>query len=123
MSKQWPECEEFYSLMQRYRHLPVTWQQEVISVYEEIKEWLRKTKEDHMKVINCRTLGELCEHMLDGEPVFIFRAQDQCSVKALHEYLRIIQEDGGKNTIRTEEDIQRFIAWRDTHPSRVKLPD
>ncbi|KKK59303.1 hypothetical protein LCGC14_3035720 [marine sediment metagenome] len=38
----WPECEEFYNLMQHYRHMPIERQTEVVEAYEAIKQWLRK---------------------------------------------------------------------------------
>lgn len=38
----WPECEEFYNLMQYYRHTPVTNPIEVHERYEDVKRWLRE---------------------------------------------------------------------------------
>jgi len=34
--------EEFYNLMQKYRHTPITNQEETVKSYEEVKTWLRK---------------------------------------------------------------------------------
>ncbi len=41
VSPDWPECEDFYNLMQLYRHMPVECPAEVKAAYEEIKSWLR----------------------------------------------------------------------------------
>ena len=38
----WPECEEFYNLMQQYRHTPFNAPDEVLKAYRVIKRWLRK---------------------------------------------------------------------------------
>jgi hypothetical protein len=41
VSEDWPECEEFYNLMQAYRHTPVFDPALVIIHYEKVKEYLR----------------------------------------------------------------------------------
>lgn len=76
-----------------------------------------------MKVINCQTLGEVCEHMLDGEPVFLIRAQDSLSVKAIQDYLDTARRHGAKNTGRSTEKLERFVKWQKENPNKVKLPD
>jgi predicted RNA polymerase sigma factor len=38
----WPECEEFYNLMQNYRHMPVVEIPSVVRAYEDVKKWLRQ---------------------------------------------------------------------------------
>ena len=38
----WPECEEFYDLMQSYRHASLLSQDGVVRAYEAVKQWLRK---------------------------------------------------------------------------------
>ena len=38
----WPECEEFYNLMQNYRHAASLPQGDVVRSYEAVKQWLRK---------------------------------------------------------------------------------
>jgi hypothetical protein len=45
MSAQWPECEEFYNLMQQYRHTAVDDFGGTISAYEAVKQWLRSSTE------------------------------------------------------------------------------
>jgi hypothetical protein len=37
----WPESEEFYNLMQAYRHAPMEDQKAVVDAYEAVKEYLR----------------------------------------------------------------------------------
>ena len=37
----WPENEEFYNLMQAYRHAPMEDQKAVVDAYEAVKEYLR----------------------------------------------------------------------------------
>ena len=37
----WPESEEFYNLMQAYRHAPMEDQKSVVEAYEAVKEYLR----------------------------------------------------------------------------------
>lgn len=37
----WPECREFYELMQAYRHASLWDQAETVEKYEAVKEWLR----------------------------------------------------------------------------------
>lgn len=41
LSADWPECKEFYDLMQYYRHAPVIDQPFTVKRYELVKEWLR----------------------------------------------------------------------------------
>jgi hypothetical protein len=40
--KEWPECEEFYNLMQQYRQTPHTDQEGVVAAYEAVKVWIRQ---------------------------------------------------------------------------------
>ena len=37
----WPECKDFFDLMQYYRHAPVTDQTFVVKRYDLVKDWLR----------------------------------------------------------------------------------
>ena len=37
----WPESEEFYNLMQAYRHAPMEDQKAVVDAYKAVKEHLR----------------------------------------------------------------------------------
>lgn len=41
LSADWPECEEFYNLMQAYRHEPVGHVVTIKQNYEAVKSWLR----------------------------------------------------------------------------------
>lgn len=36
------ESEEFYNLMQRYRHFPIERQDLVIAAFEDVKAWIRE---------------------------------------------------------------------------------
>ena len=36
------ECEEFYNLMQIYRHSPITKQEETVVAYENVKEYIER---------------------------------------------------------------------------------
>ena len=43
----WPECEEFYNLMQAYRHINqrvFTSESLTVIAYERVKDWLRKDR-------------------------------------------------------------------------------
>lgn len=73
-----------------------------------------------MKKIDCLTLGQLCKVMLDGEPVFIIRAQDAAAVRTLSKYAEFSKEIGGLNISRTEQSIAEFLIWRETHQSKVR---
>ena len=76
-----------------------------------------------MKIINCQTLGELCEFMLDREPCFLLRAQDMFSVPAVQFYMKHAEKNGGKNTIRTKDQLDKMVAWRTNNLLKVKIPD
>ena len=76
-----------------------------------------------MKIINSQTLGELCEFMLDGEPVFIIRAQDNLAYGVVEHYLDMTKKYKGKNSIRTEAQLTRIQQWQQENPSKVKIPD
>lgn len=45
MNDEWPECEEFYNLMQAYRHTPLVCDREVLENYKAVKAWLRRERE------------------------------------------------------------------------------
>ncbi len=76
-----------------------------------------------MKIINCQTLGELCEYMLDGEPVFLIRSQDISALEAVSEYIRISSINGGKNIIRAHDQLSKIKEWRDSNPKKVRVAD
>jgi len=40
----WPECKEFYELMQQYRHVAVSVPALVVDRYEAVKDWLRASR-------------------------------------------------------------------------------
>ena len=76
-----------------------------------------------MKVINCQTLGDMCEFMLDGEPVFLIRAQDSIAKIIIATYLSYTTRDGGKNTGRVKQQLEKVEKWQKDNPHKVKLPD
>lgn len=76
-----------------------------------------------MKVLDCISLGQMCESLLDGEPVFIIRAQDKAAIAALSAYLEATKTEGGSNTSRTWDARQKFIDWQRDNPKRVKAAD
>lgn len=76
-----------------------------------------------MKVINCQTLGEICECMLDGEPVFVLRAQDQVALSTLEEYYHRAFDAHAKNLTRVRHAKERFREWQEKNPQKVKVPD
>ena len=47
LDNDWPECEEFYNLMQAYRHTPITEQRLTVENYEAVKEWLRNQVKEY----------------------------------------------------------------------------
>lgn len=75
-----------------------------------------------MKTINCHTLGEMCTCLLDGEPVFVIRAQDQLSVEILEKYRYAAAITGATNVGRTQDAINTFKKWQSENHDRVKLP-
>lgn len=76
-----------------------------------------------MKKIDCKNLGDMCEFMLDGEPVFIIRAHDAAAVGALVEYKELSKLAGGGNLIRTQASIDRFESWQKAHKDFVRPAD
>jgi hypothetical protein len=76
-----------------------------------------------MKMIDCRSLSQICEFMLDGEPCFLIRAQDIVSIPALEHYYQLAFDADGKNLSRVREVKNRFREWQEQNPSRVKKPD
>ena len=76
-----------------------------------------------MKTLNCCTLGEMCEFLLDGEPCFVIRAKDVIAKDVIGTYIEKSYQAGGKNTIRAGHHLERIIAWQKLNPDKVKVPD
>lgn len=76
-----------------------------------------------MKKVDCKLLGDLCEFLLDGEPVFIIRAHDAAAIPSLKNYLVETKELRGGNTIRTSAMISRFKSWQESHKDFVRPAD
>lgn len=77
----------------------------------------------NMKIVNCISLGEMCEAALDGEPVFIIRAKDKLAIEAVEHYLSLAVDNGCVNTGRSRSVLYNMNVWREKHPNKVKLPD
>jgi hypothetical protein len=76
-----------------------------------------------MKVLNCLLLGDICEFLLEGEPVFVIRAQDKAAPGALTGYIAESVRLGGANITRATDAQKRIIEWQRLHPKKVKLAD
>lgn len=76
-----------------------------------------------MKVINCLTLGEICEAALDGEPVFVLRAKDKAILETLEYYRDTSTKLGGKNAYRVNKAIARIVLWQKENVSKMKVAD
>lgn len=76
-----------------------------------------------MKVINCQTLGEVCECMLDGEPVFLIRAQDKLAVEVISTYLETARQEKARNLGRVRDVLAKVVMWQSQNANKVKIPD
>jgi hypothetical protein len=76
-----------------------------------------------MKVINCQTLGDLCEFMLDGEPVFLIRAHDIAAEPAIKQYIEESTTLGGRNIGRSIDQLTRIRKWQKENPHKVRVAD
>jgi len=76
-----------------------------------------------MRKLDCTLLSEMGTYLLEGEPVFVLRAQDRLAMDVLHEYLKLGQAMGAKNMGRVRAVHTRFAQWRDANPGRMKVPD
>jgi hypothetical protein len=74
---------------------------------------------------NCHNLGELCQQLLDGEPVFILRAQDKLSLQKIKDYKSNASKNKASKTVlaRVKQAIDEFSNWRKNNKEKVKLPD
>lgn len=73
-----------------------------------------------MRTLNCAVLGDMCEFLLEGEPVFVIRAQDKSSVKAVSDYIAASRQFGGTNLIRAEAHLARIVEWQTKNPDKVR---
>lgn len=60
-----------------------------------------------------------------AEPTFTFRAQDILSVMVLDNYARLLEmyEPNGAKIVRVTDELNKFRAWQQANPGKVKLPD
>ena len=73
--------------------------------------------------VNIHVLTKLCEYLLDGEPVFIIRAQDAAAVFSVDRYIEESDKEGGINLGRAREHRERIDKWQKANPTRVKPAD
>ena len=69
---------------------------------------------------NCQNLGELCKAILDGEPVFIIRAQDDAALDGVQGYLDVCElsiED------RVRSAMKEIKEWQEQNKDKVKKAD
>ena len=68
---------------------------------------------------------EILTHLHEGEPVFIFRAQDILSVMVLSHYAKLIEDytSGGGQLTSVIDTANEFREWQRANPGKVKLPD
>lgn len=61
----------------------------------------------------------------NDEPTFTFRAQDILSVMVLDNYARLLEmyEPNGAKIVRVTDELNKFRAWQQANPGKVKLPD
>jgi hypothetical protein len=76
-----------------------------------------------MKKVDCQVIGQIAEMLLDGEPVFLLRAQDVAAVPTLDHYLHESKKVDGQNQLRAHAQLQRFKAWQLQHKERVRAAD
>jgi hypothetical protein len=78
------------------------------------------------------------ERLHPGEPYFFIRAQDKLSVAAVVEYSHLLRHESVNSSLRGDKDLsdsldkqadevlayaQRFKAWQQENPDKVKYPD
>ena len=76
-----------------------------------------------MKKLDCELLGRLCEFLLDGEPVFVIRAQDVAAGNAIADYIATSRDHGGKNLGRAQSHLERVVEWQKENLTRVRAAD
>jgi len=67
----------------------------------------------------------LCAITINGEPVFILRAQDKIAPSIIRDWARSASEAGTPKE-RTDDACtvaDRFEQWQRDNPDRVKVPD
>ena len=62
---------------------------------------------------------------IDGEPVFVLRAQDRIAANVIRFWAGTAQQGGSPHAKIGDalRDADRFDAWAAGHPERVKQPD
>jgi len=65
----------------------------------------------------------MCEHMLDGEPVFLIRAQDILALEIVEKYYNLADVNKTRNLGRVRSVMKKMQEWRNENRDRVKVPD
>jgi len=73
--------------------------------------------------VNAAFLDSLCEFLLEGEPVFVVRAQDKLIQDIITDYHRRAMAAGAKNLSRVQRKLDVIRKWQEENSNRVKLPD
>lgn len=76
-----------------------------------------------MKIVNCVSLGEMCEAALDGEPIFLLRAKDNLALDIVEEYYNRADVNKATNLSRVRNVINKMSEWRKANPNKCKNPD
>lgn len=76
-----------------------------------------------LKYVNVHLLTEVVKLLLNGEPVFIIRAQDRLAAGAVASYLDSAMAVGARNQERVAEALREIKLWQQANRNRVKLPD
>lgn len=68
--------------------------------------------------------AQLVAKLHEGEPIFVFRAQDILSVMVLSHYATLLEQYGDLEMIEAVVKWRnRFQEWQRSNPGLVKLPD
>jgi hypothetical protein len=74
---------------------------------------------------NCENLGELCQQLLDGEPVFILRSKDKLMTETTRTYKSLAITAKVKKSFITSltAKFKEINEWRKNNKDKIKLPD
>lgn len=77
------------------------------------------------ETFNCQNLGDICQQLLNGEPVFIIRAQDRLAPEIIRQYKTMATTKKVVKSVieRVRKAISEINEWRKNNKERIKLPD
>lgn len=69
--------------------------------------------------------GEILSHLIEDEPIFVFRAKDLLSTFALDEYAKMVEKfnPDSPQLVSIVDATNDFREWQRNHPGLVHLPD